>query len=1050
MRRYQRILATFICAIVFVFAMASTAYAVNGDFGSKVEDDSKAAESFSKPPEKYSIPATGTLVPKSDKREDSSSIFWKYGFAAFVLDYKHSFNINEQAKDVVEDCDISWSNFIPGKGAMKVAECAKSSLGFGVSAAQQSADWTKYLDISFYINTYNTMLWWNYIVVAFSFVKFISWAFTLEIITIMLDAYKQAMLSLEETLWKPFMYLMWAVAIAWMVYYWISGKSTKLWSTLMNSLIIIALSATLFTNLPTFLQAVSNASTNVSVTILSGLVNQNHDAELNGATAKNHRQVALNVMEDNMSGILLDLPYILINFGSPALANAIGIDNVLKHGTNGEERNKALSRAYNSFDEDGRNQMKWLTAEKAPQRLANSVVIMIFAAACGICFCIIAALTIIWQFIALGRGLLAAIYLVIGLWPEYGMKEFFLWLWSMIQALFMKVFYTIILAIYIIMVVALASKVDEMGFLLLWLLAIGMFIGLMIALKELREKLTSIPFGNGVFGKGATNDAEQVLEKFKSAGEKALGYGTAVAGMAAGNPMIAKAGLAMAKKGVSGAIQSTAHDAISSGADKLKARREERKSNKEAERAYEDRVNGLDPEDARLANHVRDLTGIDVTTPEGQAMLGKVAPDYAKNNKAALDRIGENTLAREMAKQMPRNAPVPGSLEHEMLSRRFGEDNVNLWNEAQGQVNGRLQQWNSLSPEQKANTPKPRTDQAAVQKQFEKLQTGNRLNREVDKMRKDHIGDQVYANFTQMRQQYKNAAGNQFHDSFKQVRQQSKNVLGDKIYSDFKKQVEKSGELVVDLNQLSRNVSGITSSKPLEVKFRGDFKSALTNNPEVSMKNIESIPKQIEDHVKATGGVDKMNQPITVEVNMPVGEGGTFGTTKTNVTVEKINTGGSSGASLDPEVLRNQIRDILATASRESTIPTPGKIKLDQLNPAVLGDNSQVIRSAEKVMSSLQKQLNFVSSNSDAGIDAFSPVSELNKFMKKEFDSFEKQIRHIQKEFGLQANRMATEMESFQADVKDVMKAIDKIKKDAVKGHNPPTPPSGGGGSAKK
>jgi hypothetical protein len=1030
MRRWKLILATFLCAMVFVFAVSSTSNAANADQGSASENKAAA---------KYSIPDTGTLVPKTDKREDSSSIFWKYGLGAFVLDYKSSFD--DPKEDVKEDCDVSWTNWVPVYGAYKNGKCLASAANAATSGAVE--DFTKYLDISFYINTYNTMLWQNYIVVAFCLVKFVSWAFTLEIITLMLNAYQQAMLSLQETLWKPLMYLMWAVAVAWMVYYWISGKSTKLWSTFLNSIIIIALSATLFTNLPTFLQSVSNASTDVSVTILSGLVNQNSPENGNNTTAETHRDAALNTMEDNMSGILLDLPYVLINFGSPKLANAIGIDNVLKHGTNGEKRNEALQSAYKRLDDDGKKQMEWMTSAKAPERLANSVIIMLFALAVGICFCIVAALCIIWQFIALGRGLLAAVYLVIGLWPEYGLKEFFLWFWSMIQALFMKVFYTIVLAIYIIMVVALASEVDDMGFLLLWLLAIGMFIGLAIALKELREKLTSIPLGNGVFLKGTTNEAEQVLEKVKNAGEKALGYGTAIAGMAAGNPMVAKAGLAMAKRGVGGAVQSTAHDAISSGADKIKSHRAEKKEKKAAEKAYEDRVDGLHPEDAQFANYVRNASGIDVTTADGQEMLKKAAPDFAKNNAAALSRIGENTLAREMAKAMPPGrVPPKDSLERELLSRKFGEDNVNLWADAQTAVDGRLQKWNALTPEQKANTPKPKTDRAAVQKQFEKMQMGNRLNSNFQQMvvdNKNTAGDQVYADFTQFRQQLHN-----------------KNAIGDKVLANFKNQVAKTGSVVIDLNQMSMGKMGSIGDKSLNVKVTGNLSKHLPNTAAETQKVMESVQKQIVDKLRVEGiQANNIQKPVTVKVDVPVGGGGAFGTQKVDLVVDKVSTGGSSGATLDPQVLRDQIKGILATASRESTISTPQKIELasnfivKHTGVVPLADQ---VKSATNIETELQKSLNFVSSNSGASVDAFASSDVLSDFMKlnkKEYDTFEKQIRKMQRELGLQANHMTSAMESFQADVKDVIKTINKIKQEAENANNPSTPPSGGGGSAK-
>jgi hypothetical protein len=1032
MGKWQRMLAMFLSVFVFLLAMSSTVDAA------EVKDEPAGKKSSV-----YSVPVSGDLVPKQETDSKRNSLFGKYGLATFQLDYATSF---DPQKDMKEDCDIGWGMLIPIYNQYKAGKCAASAAS---TALDQSVG--KYLDINFYINVYNTMLWQNYIVAAFALVKFVSWAFTLEIITIMLKAYQQAMLSIQKILWEPMMYLMWAVAVAWMIYYWISGKKTKLWSTFLNSIIIIGLSGYLFANLPTFLQSVNNASTDVSITILSGLVGQVPEEELANADAKTHREAAKNAMDDNMSGILLDLPYILINFGNPNIANRIGVEGLLEKGYDSGPRVDYLMKQYEKMDDDGKRQMQWMTANKAPERLANSVVIMIFAFAAGICFCIVAALTIIWQFIALGRGLLAAIYLLISLWPEYGMKEAFLWLWSMIQALFMKVFYSIVLAIYIIMVVALAAEVEEMGFLLLWFLAIGMFIGLAIALKELRQKLESIPFGNGVFGKGTTNEAEGVLAKIGDAAKTTAGIGAAVALTAAGMPHGARVAMAVANKGVKGAIKQEATQHLGGGAAlKIQNARKERKEKNDAMAEYQERTSGLQPEDAALANHIRDVSGIDVTTAHGRALLDQTAPEFAKNNAEALGRIGQHSLAHQMAKEMPRRMPPPGSLQHEMLARKFGAENVEMWREASANewesVENKLQSYNNLSLKDRATTPKPTVTNAGIQKQFEKIQLGNRLNE----------------NFQQVRVDAKNARGDMVYANFNQFKAQQKNAIGDKIYDQFKKQVADSGTVVLDLNQVqmpSMGQMGAMANKSLNVKVTGNLKHHLPNSAQDAQKVLDSVQKQIYEQLRTEGyQADKISQPINLKVDMPVGGGGAFGTQKVDVQVSSFNVGGDSKVEFDTSVLRDQINQILSSANTSQNVQMPQISLTNDFIKQRVGNMEP--KAAKKAVSNVQKELmktlNFINTSfaTDANIDvdAFSASEEINKFMKDTEKTLEKQISKMVKANQMKESMAATAQDRLKENIENLIQSFGKfedwqknIERKLKDSSNPSTPPSGGG-----
>ncbi|WP_028775995.1 hypothetical protein [Shimazuella kribbensis] len=1084
MKQFRRFMTVFLGILILLLFLPSLTEAANTSY--------------------YVPPDSGDMVPKEETDEKSESMFRKYGKSTFILDYKTSFEEKE-----LSDCQPGGGllSSIPIIGALEMGGCA-----LGVATDKIGFSIEKYFDLSFYLNIFNTMFWQQFLIITYFIVKWISWAFSMEIITYILDAYKVAMKNLEKSIWEPFMYLMWTVAVAWMVYYWISGKKTQLWTTFLNSLIIIALSTSIFANLPTFLQSVSNASTNVSILILAGLIDsetqEKVSKDLTKSNAEKHRKIALNTMEEGLDGIFIDLPYMLINFGSPELANKLPWQKVLDPPL-GKDRNDVLQDAYDNWSrkcptskapsggtakllynyeqalkrEKGEkvdiapecafmHKMKWMTADKAPQRLSHSIIIMMFSFVAMMCFAYIAFLTIIWQFIALGRGLLAAVYLLISLWPGYGMKEAAMWGWSMIQALFMKVFYTIVLAIYIKMVTALASKADDIGFLNIWLLAIGMFIGLIIAMRELRTRLSNIPLGNGMFLQGTSNEAELVMSKIGGAVKTTAGIGSAVALTAAGMPHGARVAMTVATKGVKGAIKQEATNQLGGGKDsiasKIQKNRAEKLEKQDAQIAYQKRTDGLLPEDKAMANHIYDVSGIDVTTPEGRTMLNQVAPQFAKNNSATLGRIDQHTLAQQMTREMPKHMPPPGSLELEMLSRRFGAENVELWQEAASyewkSVENKLDAYNNLSLKEKTTTPKPSMTNSGVQKQFEKLQLGNRLHENSAQVRvdaKNAIGDEVYASFSQLKYQMQ------------------KNEIGVKVYDNFKKQVANSGTVVLDLNQIQIppiGKIGAFGNESLNVKVTGNFKQHLPNTAEEAQKMLDLVQKQIYEQLRTEGyQADKITQPINLKVDMPIGGGGTFGTQKVDVQVSSINMtrSGDSNVEFDAGVLRNQINQILRSAPTTQSIPLPNgktdlQVTMDLANFVATQSgmkkptesielstrmSSDLIIASDHMANEIQKRLNFVRSNPTANLDAFASSDTLNKFMKQNEEQLQKQIERVRHAMNVQASIAATMRERLEEDMENIIKSFKKVsqwQKEMKKKHNTPSNPPSDGSIATK
>ena len=103
---------------------------------------------------------------------------------------------------------------------------------------------------------------------------------------------------------------------------------------------------------------------------------------------------------------------------------------------------------------------------------------------------------LVWQFIAMGYAFVSVAVLLLALWPEYGLGHFFKWIWKTMTALFMKVFYTIVLGFYLVAWSLIQSKVADWGLLFSYIISIALLYGIWHAVRELRKKL-DLPLPGG-------------------------------------------------------------------------------------------------------------------------------------------------------------------------------------------------------------------------------------------------------------------------------------------------------------------------------------------------------------------------------------------------------------------------------------------------------------------------------------------------------------------------------------------------------------------------
>lgn len=480
------------------------------------------------------------------------------------------------------------------------------------------------------INGLANAAWQLYVKLAFVVIAFLAWAFNLEIIDYISHVYEEILKVLTEdsagnpSIFSQLFWLLFACAVAWAVYYWATGKKTKMWQTLINIIIIQALVALLFTNtdknplsLTKILQGATDVSAAVSNQVLTGFIGKMESgcsADAGKGVQSSH--AAIERTKDALHCVLVLQPYKTINFAKLDDANFSHKDGFKPEGDfdkvpskmkgdklvaprwekllliNSEKgRENFIASGYKNEGSDvekssPNNPLYRLTEYGYMDRISSLVLLTFVSIIVAGAFFVVCILVLIWQFIALGRGILGIFYLLISLWPEYGLKEAVQWFWSMLQALFMKVLYTIFLSVYIMMMLKISAdptiKIDgddvpfNDGLKLLFL--IGLMIGLWQAMNELRSKVQQIPLEGGMtlagaqetpmtqgiqdsalnMGKNLVQSAgrKAIVDPSMWAGKKALGLAKSTATgaartaatLATGNPKYMTEGFGMKEK----------------------------------------------------------------------------------------------------------------------------------------------------------------------------------------------------------------------------------------------------------------------------------------------------------------------------------------------------------------------------------------------------------------------------------------------------------------------------------------------------------------------
>ena len=372
------------------------------------------------------------------------------------------------------------------------------------------------------INWFLNVIWQDYLLGVDNVVRLVQWAFNLQIVQILTGSLTFAIDAIRRAIWEPIWYFMSAIAVVWMIYYWVSGRSQKMWQTVFATITIIGISGAIFTNMPSILNNANNASAQVSTQVLDTMASGINQGSSSG-------QSALDTVSSALWTALAKDPYLMLEFGDIQDGNA-NFDKVMQ--MDDQQRQDWFNSQTTNQAGTAQNQPKYpiTTSDGLGTRATDLTVIIILGLVFALMLGYYAFQLVWWQFVALARGMMAASFLLVSLWPEHGFREVGKWAFSCVEAFVYKVIMTIALGSILVMYMGISNAMPQLGWLATLLMQIAMIIAVWATIKELKGKALGLPLPSGhvLGGGGRTSGAEEGQQA-----QQALRIGTAVAGAVA-------------------------------------------------------------------------------------------------------------------------------------------------------------------------------------------------------------------------------------------------------------------------------------------------------------------------------------------------------------------------------------------------------------------------------------------------------------------------------------------------------------------------------------
>jgi hypothetical protein len=374
-------------------------------------------------------------------------------------------------------------------------------------------------------------------------IRLVNWAFDIGIAEQLIGIVEEVIPLLKTSVWDQYWYVLFAAGFLGMVFLFGRGEDRSAFNVFVSMFTILCLAPVIFTFWPGFMKQVNEVATYTSGQVLTQMVevptlNENGNRSLvfkeQGSSSgrwfrseKLNRMVeirkSIHAVDDSLWKAFVYEPYLTLNFGDRALGEK-HFEALMSKGTNKNERRVYLEK-QGGIDSDGiakNKQFEIFTADGVKKRMKY-----VFSATL-LSFLPVFALTafsfvvIYWTLLAVGRAVLMVVHFLLSFWPGYGVSNAAHYLYSTIAALLMKIFYSIVLAVFLRIWIAfndpgrfpglnLGGKVILI-FLTLW--------AFWRAVVELREKVMQV---RGIFGGQSrldvgANEMEMVKSRLATAG----------------------------------------------------------------------------------------------------------------------------------------------------------------------------------------------------------------------------------------------------------------------------------------------------------------------------------------------------------------------------------------------------------------------------------------------------------------------------------------------------------------------------------------------------
>lgn len=383
-----------------------------------------------------------------------------------------------------------------------------------------------------FLNILLNVVWSIYVFFVEFAMRIVNWAFSKELTNNLIDILNELFPSLENSLWDNLWFLGASVSILGAVLLWGYGKTQKSIMVLAGMILLLAVVPSILANLPAWLKTTNSVATDIGGQVLVRTVKADvngmygsidtheetrlrrlqqsnpeaYEKEMNKRREEELEQSqkrGIHAVDDAIWKSLVYEPYLIANFDGKKKGEKY-FKGLMAHGDNDKERRNYLrhggeEKSYKWIKEDGtakNKDLKTLTQAGFPDRAINVLVSVGLGAIPLIALVIFSFLCLYWTGIAMGFAILGVIYLLLAFWPGFGWGEVGHWLYRTFSALLMKVFYSIVLAIFLAtwnLIQPGGSKMQDLGLGGRIIVIVFLLLGFWTATEALRKKWNSPP-----------------------------------------------------------------------------------------------------------------------------------------------------------------------------------------------------------------------------------------------------------------------------------------------------------------------------------------------------------------------------------------------------------------------------------------------------------------------------------------------------------------------------------------------------------------------------